>query len=90
MINYNITINQLTDNNVDDYNSRVSTLGEVVWEHEFSLNDIDVYLYTDVGTEILANSINNEINPQIAGNHVTWQTWDGNDWEVYSAEISAI
>ena len=61
-----------------------------MWEHDYSAYDTDVYLYAggETGTVGLGTSIYDEINPEIAGDQVTWQAWDGNDWEVYSAEIT--
>lgn len=78
---------QITNNVVDDYNAQVSELGFVVFEREFSSTDNDVLLYTDSEVITLGNSFYDELNPQIEGNYVSWEAWDGNDYEIYSAEI---
>lgn len=82
------TTEQLTDNFVDDTNPQVSELGYVVWEHQYSLFDTDIYLHDGNDIQYLATSFEDEINPDITGNYVTWQAWDGNDYEVYSATVT--
>jgi beta propeller repeat protein len=82
------TTERLTDNDVNDYAPEVSADGYVVYQHDVSENNSDIYLYTDTGTLTLGQSQYNETNYEIYGSQVTWQAWDGNDWEVYAAEIS--
>ncbi|GAB4550750.1 MAG: hypothetical protein Tsb0014_45230 [Pleurocapsa sp.] len=82
------SVKKLTDNKVDDYAPKVSTEGYVVYQQDWSEDNTDVYLYTDAKTIALGNSDYNEAKPEIYGDKVTWQAWDGNDWEVYSAEIT--
>jgi hypothetical protein len=43
---------------------------------------------THQSTVTVNGSSYHEINTQITGSNATWQTRDGNEWEVYSAEIS--
>ncbi len=78
---------QITDNSKNDINPQVSDLGYIVWEHEFSSFDIDIYAYDGITDQVVAGSGFNEIDPMIAGNQIAWQAFDGDDFEIYTAEI---
>ena len=78
---------QITHNSNNDINPQVSDLGYIVWEHEFSSSDIDIYAYDGITDQVVANSIFDETDPMIAGNQIAWQALDGNDFEIYTAEI---
>jgi len=82
------TTEQLTDNEIDDYAPDLSKDGHVVYQQDESQYNTDVYAYTDTGTLALGTSSGGEISPEIHGGSVTWQAWDGEDFEVYSAEIT--
>jgi hypothetical protein len=88
-ISGNTTV-QVTNNDLDDTNASVSDAGFVVYEQEFSASDIDISLYTGESTLSLGTSVYNEVNPEIYGNEVTWQAWDGNDWEIYQASVTEV
>lgn len=45
------------------------------------------YVYAGGTNLALGTSTFDELNPQIEGNYVTWEAFDGNDFEIYSAEI---
>jgi hypothetical protein len=72
---------------MNDINPQVSDLGYIVWEHEFSFSDIDIYAYDGITDRVVAGSTFDEIDPMIAGNQIAWQAFDGNDFEIYTADI---
>jgi Tol biopolymer transport system component len=81
---------QLTDNTKNDRNAQVSENGMVVYEHQFSATDMDVYLYdgrTNLGVAV--SSQHDEYNPHINGTYVSWEMFDGNDGEIFRAQIAA-
>jgi hypothetical protein len=80
---------QVTNNSVDDYNPQVSVTGMVAYVHQYSANDSDIYLYDGTTTIGVATSTRNEINPHINGNFISWEGFDGNDYEVFRAQIAA-
>ena len=57
---YNVNIHQITDNNVNDYDAQVSAFGDIVWEHEFASDDIDLYYYSEGDNRIIAEDTVNE------------------------------
>jgi hypothetical protein len=80
---------QVTNNSVDDYNAQVSADGMVAYVRQFSANDSDIYLFDGTTNIGVATSTRNEINPHISGTYISWEGFDGNDYEVFRAQISA-
>jgi beta propeller repeat protein len=80
---------QVTNNQVDDYNAQVSETGMVAYVHQFSATDSDIYLFDGVSSMGVATSTRNEINPHLNGNYISWEGFDGNDYEVFRAQIAA-
>jgi hypothetical protein len=80
---------QLTDNTVNDRNAQVAENGMVVYERQYSATDMDVYLYDGATNLGVATSVRNESNPHINGSYVSWEMNDGNDGEIFRAQIAA-
>jgi beta propeller repeat protein len=79
---------QVTNNSVDDYGAQVAANGMVAYVHQYSANDSDIYLYDGNSNIGVATSTRNEINPHINGGYISWEGFDGNDYEVFRAEIA--
>lgn len=83
-----ITVNgeeeQITDNQVDDLSPQYDeTSQSIVWQSlvngryqimQFSFNDGRTVQLTDTDT--------NNTEPSIDGAYISWQHWDGEDWEI--------
>jgi hypothetical protein len=80
---------QVTNNSVDDRNAQVSENGMVVYEHQYSATDTDIYLFDGSTSMGVATSVRSESNPHINGSYVSWTGFDGNDTEIYRAQIAA-
>jgi hypothetical protein len=80
---------QVTNNSVNDYNPQVSATGMVIYEHQYSDTNTDIYLYDGFSTLAVATSRRNEINPHISGNYISWESFNGHNYEVFRAQISA-
>ncbi len=80
---------QVTNNTVDDRNAQVSENGMVVYEHQFSATDTDIYLFDGSTSMGVATSGRAEYDPHINGSYVSWTGFDGNDSEIYRAQIAA-
>lgn len=82
-------VTQVTNNSVDDYVGDVSAAGYVVYQHQFSAADSDIYLYDGSSSIAVATSTRPEYDPHIAGNYIAWTQSDGHDSEIYRAQIAA-
>jgi hypothetical protein len=72
---------QITDDNYDHI-SAVSSGPNIVWEGEVSGGSqiFEYNILTQALTQITSAGTNE--SPYISGNIVTWETWDGNYWQV--------
>mgnify|MGYP000224069218 CR=1 FL=1 len=91
MIRFGDQVRQLTDNDFDDINAKLSGTA-VVWQ-SFDGNDWEIWAYeatSDAMTQLTDNDTD-DINPCISGTTVVWQTMDeGGDYEIATNSIASL
>jgi serralysin len=61
----------------------------IVWESSTGyLDDYEIYFYNGTTTTQLTDNNTNDLSPQISGNNIVWYGYDGNDYEIYTYQIS--
>lgn len=91
MIKFGDQFRQLTDNDTDDINPKVSG-DTVVWQ-SFDGEDWEIWAY-NAGADAMVQVTDNttdDINPCIDGMTVVWQTMDeGGDYEIATASVASL
>ncbi len=66
--------------------------GKAVWRgyESTSSNDPQIFLYDGSDTIKLTSGSNNKEGPQISGDNVVWQGYDGNDYEIFFYNGSSV
>ncbi len=68
-------------------NPQINSSGQVVWSGRDNGTDSEIFLYDGSTVTQITDNSTNDITPQIdASGVITWFGWDGNDWEVYTAQ----
>ena len=71
------------DNPFETYYDTEISGNNVVWSSRFGGNDDEIFLYNGTTNIQLTNNSYDDSNPQIWGDKVVWQGYDGNDDEIY-------
>jgi len=64
-----------------DSNPKISG-GNIAFEREID-GQKDIVLWKNGVARVISNSPKDDINPDIFGERIVWQGYDGNDWEIY-------
>ncbi len=78
---------QLTNNSYNDYDPQVYG-SNVVWMGEEGWSDAEVFVYDGNSITQLTNNSHIEYPPQVYGYNVVWYGFDGNDFEIFLAQIT--
>ena len=82
------TTTQLGNDYTFDVSPQISG-NNIVWESSTGyLDDYEIYFYNGTTTTQLTDNNTNDLSPQISGNNIVWYGYDGNDYEIYTYQIS--
>jgi len=81
-----IELPPLTDNDWDDQYPTISGTN-IVWESSAE-SHTDVVLYNGTTATQWTSDSRHDKRPHISGSNVVWAGWEGDDWEIYSDNIS--
>jgi beta propeller repeat protein len=82
------TTTQLTNAYTDNVFPQISG-NNIVWQSSTGyLDDSEIYFYNGTTTTQLTDNNTNDLSPQISGNNIVWYGYDGNDYEIYTYQIS--
>jgi hypothetical protein len=88
---YDIAANTTTPISVDAKNAtnakvwKTEDSVKVAYEYETAPGDKNIYYYDSLtGATLSLGSVgNDDLNPYVAGNYIVWESYDGNDYEIY-------
>jgi beta propeller repeat protein len=59
------------------------TIGGISGNNVVWTSDREIFFYNGISTTQLTNNSYDDYSPQISGNNVVWQGYDGTDWEIF-------